>query len=218
MIRAYPINYNDCSQRLLINLTFERESHSMINRKCCEYRDDPSTIGSARGRRRGHANFRACWLSHPHESSYECGPPLPPAARELRVNHKKSWSFNLRLNYDCFHTTAKCVFWILIRNAHFELRSVHMIEVLAYFELRIIHTSDRKCHSPFESVEKRHGCVWVACQSNMHVCCLRFLCMCSAWYYRWKWLEGHTSSAPPKTRFWGQVIHTQISLRDLLES
>ena len=71
-----------------------------------------------------------------------------------------------------------------------------MIEVLAYFELRIIHTSDRKCDSPFESVEKRHGCVWVACQSNMHVCCLRFLCMCSARYYRWKWLEGHTSSAP----------------------
>ena len=99
----------------------------------------------------------------------------------------------------CFHTTAKCVFWIWIRIAHFELRSVHMIEVLAYFELRIIHTSDRKCDSPFESVEKRHGCVWVACQSNMHVCCLRFLCMCSARYYRWKWLEGHTSSAPQNT-------------------
>ena len=49
----------------------------------------------------------------------------------------------------------------------FELRSVHMIKILAYFELRIIHTSDRKCDSPFESVEKRHGCVWVACQSNM---------------------------------------------------
>ena len=104
----------------------------------------------------------------------------------------------LTCDYDCFHTTAKCVFWILIRNAHFELRSVHMIEVLAYFELRIIHTSDRKCDSPFESVEKRHGCVWVACQSNMHVCCLRFLCMCRARYYRWKWLEGHTSSAPAK--------------------
>ena len=100
---------------------------------------------------------------------------------------------------DCFHTTAKCVFWILIQNAHFELRSVHMIEVLAYFELRIIHTSDWKCDSPFESVEKRHGCVWVACQSNMHMCCLRFLCMCSARYYRWKWLEGHTSSAPQNT-------------------
>ena len=103
------------------------------------------------------------------------------------------------VNKDCFHTTAKCVFWILIRIAHFELRSVHMIEVLGYFELRIIHTSDRKCDSPFESVEKRHGCVWVACQSNMHVCCLRFLCMCSARYYRWKWLEGHTSSAPQNT-------------------
>ena len=62
-----------------------------------------------------------------------------------------------------------------------------------------IDTSDRKCDSPFESVEKRHGCVWVACQSNMHVCCLRFLCMCSTRYYRWKWLEGHTSSAPQNT-------------------
>ena len=25
-------------------------------------------------------------------------------------------------NLDCFHTTAKCVFWILIRDAHFELK------------------------------------------------------------------------------------------------
>ena len=49
-----------------------------------------------------------------------------------------SWLF-----CDCFHMTAKCVFWILIQNAHFELRSVHTIEVLAYFELRSIHTSDR---------------------------------------------------------------------------
>ena len=33
------------------------------------------------------------------------------------------------------------------------------------------------------------------------VCCLRFLCMCSTRYYRWKWLEGHTtcSSAPQNT-------------------
>ena len=100
---------------------------------------------------------------------------------------------------DCFHTTAKCVFLILIRNAHFELRSVHNDRSTCVVELRIIHTSDRKCDSPFESVEKRHGCVWVACQSNTHVCCLRFLCMCSARYYRWKWLEGHTSSAPQNT-------------------
>ena len=67
----------------------------------------------------------------------------------------------------------------LIRNAHFELRSVHMIEVLAYFELRIIHTSDRKCDSPFESVEKRHGCVWVACQSNM-TCVVYVSFVCAA--------------------------------------
>ena len=25
-------------------------------------------------------------------------------------------------HYDCFHTMAKCAFWILIRNAHFELK------------------------------------------------------------------------------------------------
>ena len=103
--------------------------------------------------------------------------------------------WDLAWRWPCFKV-AKTVF---TRNAHFELRSVHMIEVLAYFELRIIHTSDRKCDSPFKSVEKRHGCVWVACQSNMHVVCLRFLCMCSARYYRWKWLEGHTSSAPQNT-------------------
>ena len=82
-------------------------------------------------------------------------PPPPP--------QKKS------VQYGCFHTTAKCVFWILIWNAHFELRSIHTIEVLAYFELRSIHTSDRNCDLPFESVEKWRGCVWVPCQSNTHV-------------------------------------------------
>ena len=30
-------------------------------------------------------------------------------------------AFN-HLFYDCFHTTAKCIFWILIRNRHFELK------------------------------------------------------------------------------------------------
>ena len=71
-------------------------------------------------------------------------------------------------------------------NAHFELRSVHMIaKYVRILSLCIIHASDRKCDSPFESVEKRHGCVWVACFSNMHQSsCLGFLCMCSAWYQR----------------------------------
>ena len=34
-------------------------------------------------------------IQHPHKLINECG---PPAARELRLNHKKSCSFNLRLN------------------------------------------------------------------------------------------------------------------------
>ena len=117
-------------------------------------------------------------------------PPPPP------LSYASGCSFTHR---PTLHNVLDLVALLALWNAHFELRSVHMIEVLAYFELRIIHTSDRKYDSPFESVEKRHGCVWVACQSNMHVCCLRFLCMCSARYYRWKWLEGHTSSAPKNT-------------------
>ena len=31
----------------------------------------------------------------------------------------------------------------LIRNVHYELRSVHTIEVIANFELRSVHTSDQ---------------------------------------------------------------------------
>ena len=75
-----------------------------------------------------------------------------------------------------------------------------MIEVLAYLELRIIHTSDRKCDSPFESVEKRHGCVWVACQSNMTcVVYVSFACAARGIIGGSAWLEGHTSSAPQNT-------------------
>ena len=50
--------------------------------------------------------------------------------------------------------------------------------------------------------------------------CLRFLCfcnMCSAWYYRRKWLEGHLAP-PPKSQFIGQGIHTVISLHDLRDA
>ena len=68
--------------------------------------------------------------------------------------------FIIKKYYGCF-TRGKVRIWILIKNAHFELRSVHTIEVLTYFELRSIHTSDRNCDLPFESVEKWRGCVWV---------------------------------------------------------
>ena len=79
----------------------------------------------------------------------------------------------------CTHDRSTCVFWI----THYTHEWPKNVILL----------------SRAWTVEKRHGCVWVACQSNMHVCCLRFLCMCSARYYRWKWLECHTSSAPQNT-------------------
>ena len=50
------------------------------------------------------------------------------------------------------------------------------------------------------SFRERGEEAWLCCLPIKHdVCCLRFLCMCSARYYRWKWLEGHTSSAPQNT-------------------
>ena len=39
------------------------------------------------------------------------------------ASNKNMHSLECQLVYDCFHTTAKCVFWILIRDAHFELNS-----------------------------------------------------------------------------------------------
>ena len=82
-----------------------------------------------------------------------------------------------------------------------------MKEVIAIFELHSVHMRDRICGFAFESRKKRHGCVWVPawvpCQSNMHRA--RRLGepeeslsnMCSARYYRRKWLEGHVAP-PPK--------------------
>ena len=70
---------------------------------------------------------------------------------------------NIRLIVlDCFHTTAKCVFWIL------EMRILNYVVYTwsKYLrKLRIIHTSDRKCDSPFEW--RRGMAVSSACQSNM---------------------------------------------------
>ena len=42
--------------------------------------------------------------------------------------------------FDCFHMTAKCVIWILIQNAHFELKFDRVYAKLhrdASFEMRI---------------------------------------------------------------------------------
>ena len=65
----------------------------MINRKC---RDDPSLRERMGGSQRGHAKQSSLLIkSRPYEIINDCG---PPTARELHVNHKKSWSFNLQLN------------------------------------------------------------------------------------------------------------------------
>ena len=48
----------------------------------------------------------------------------------------------VKADVDCFHTRAKCVIWIIIWIAHFELCSVHMREVIAIFELCSVHTRE----------------------------------------------------------------------------
>ena len=98
---------------------------------------------------------------------------------------------------DCFHMTAKCLFWILIWNAHFELRSVHTREVIAIFELRSVHTSDLNLRFCVRERGEEAGSVWVFAVLFTFPVLLYVLNMCSARYYRRKWLEGHTSSAPP---------------------
>ena len=77
----------------------------------------------------------------------------------------------------------------------------------------------RKCDSPFESVEKRHGCVWVACQSNMTcVVYVSFACAARGIIGGSAWLEGHTSSAPPKHDSEVKSFIHRFRLRDLRES
>ena len=82
----------------------------------------------------------------------------------LRRDSKTTVTLKRVWNRDCIYTTAKCVFWILIRNAHFELRRLHTREVIAIFELRSVHTRDRIWDFALHW-EKN---VWVPCQSNMH--------------------------------------------------
>ena len=74
------------------------------------------------------------------------------------------------------------------------------------------------------SIPEREKNVWIPCQSNMHVA--RISCASvhmQRMVYRWKWLEieGHLAPPPPpppKAQFWGQGIHTVISLRDLRDA
>ena len=91
---------------------------------------------------------------------------------------------------------AKCVFWIVIQDAHLELRSVHTVEVIANFLLRSVHMSERI--SDFAIQREKN--VWVPCQSNMHgarISCASVHMQLTV--YRRKWLDGHTSSAPQNT-------------------
>ena len=76
-----------------------------------------------------------------------------------------NFGFCIPAGEECLGTLPiKHAFRILIRNAHFELRSVHTIKVIANFELRSEHTSDRILDFGFQ----REKNVWVPCQSNMH--------------------------------------------------
>ena len=43
-------------------------------------------------------------------------------ALSRRYKNSRHPNDNLGQDYDCFHTRAKCVIWLLIRNAHFELK------------------------------------------------------------------------------------------------
>ena len=82
-----------------------------------------------------------------------------------------------------------------IRNAHFELRSVHTREVIAIYELCSVHTRDRIWDFAFQ----REKNVWVPCQSNMHGA--RISCASvhiKRMVHRWKWFkEGHLQLCPP---------------------
>ena len=88
---------------------------------------------------------------------------------------------------------AKCVIWIIIWIAHFELDSVHTREVIAIFELRSVHTRDRIWDFAFQ----REKNVWVPCQSNLHgarISCASVHMQRAV--YRRKWLEGHLALPP----------------------
>ena len=146
-------------------------------------------------------------------------------------------SEQMKADIDSFHTRAKCIIWIIIWIAHFQLCSLHMREVIAIFELRSLHTREviaifelRSVHTReviaiFElcSVHTRDRIWDLAFQSgrrksgypaNQTCTELAFHFLCFYTYaaravYRWNWLEGHLAP-PPKSQFRGQGIHTVI--------
>ena len=94
----------------------------------------------------------------------------------------------------------------------FELRSVHMIEVLCDILNYALYT--RVTENVILLSRAWRRCMAVSglpANQTCTLCCLRFLCMCSAQYYRWKWLEGHTSSAPQNT-----ILRSSHSYTDFL--
>ena len=76
---------------------------------------------------------------------------------------------------DCFHTTAKCVFWILIRNAHFELRSVHTIESNCEFWIATQCTHERPNFG--FCIPAGEGCLGTL--PIKHAWSSHFLCFCT---------------------------------------
>ena len=55
---------------------------------------------------------------------------------------------------------------MIIRIVQLDLRSVHTREVIAIFEFRSVHTTDRIIMG--FSIPEQEKNVWVPCQSNMH--------------------------------------------------
>ena len=105
---------------------------------------------------------------------------------------------------DCFHTRAKCVIWIIIWIAHFELRSVHTR--CNWPNLGFCIPAGEEC---LGTLPIKHA------QSSYFLQCF---CTCiQRAVYRRKWLEGYLAPAP-KLRFRGQGIHTVISSRDLRDA
>ena len=93
-----------------------------------------------------------------------------------------------------FHTSAKCVIWIIIWIAHFELRSVHTREVTAIFDLCSVHTRDRIWDLAFRSGRRMSG--YPANQTCTELAFPLLLCICSARYIGG---SGSLSSAPQIT-------------------
>ena len=79
----------------------------------------------------------------------------------------------------CTHDRSTCVFWIT-QYTHERSKQLEIVIFLSRAWRRGIAVSG------FPANQTR-------------TCCLCFLCMCSALYYRRKWLEGHTRSAPQNT-------------------